>query len=259
MKRSAHRPHHDVDRADETPDHDYEAANMSDPISEDDGDLPSEEELARMDRKISRYEARANEHERAGGAGKETAGVLLGSGVIGVLASSGLILSERHHLAYPDSHLVCDINPLIGCSKWMGRWQSEVFFGIPNALLGALFFAAIATLGCVLLTGSRLSRYLWVAALAGASCGIIWVLWFAYQSYLVEGSLCPYCVVVWCVTIPLFVHLLARTLQAGHIGRGAMSAGSVLVRNRWLIIGLIYALLIIFTVVWFWDSWALVL
>lgn len=215
----------------------------------------TEEEI---DRKIAKFEARPTEHQLAGGAPRELAWVMTVCGIIGVYASLMLIMAEKEKLSNPNAILLCDVNPLIGCGKWIGTWQNEVFFGISNSVLGLTFFAGITALGLVLLANGRFDRWLWMAATAGAGAGILWIFWFGYQSYVVEGSLCPYCVVTWIVTIPLFIHLLARTMQAGHWGEGAMSAGSSLVRNRWLVVGIVYGLLVLFTIVWFWDMWPMV-
>lgn len=211
-----------------------------------------------MDRRIARYEALPTDHQRAGGAAVETAFLFTLTGLIGMWASLMLILSEREVLRNPDAILQCDINPLIGCSKWIGAWQNEVFFGVSNATFGLAFFAGVTALGFVLLDNGRFGRLLWRTLTVGAALGMLWVLWFAYQSYFVEGSLCPYCVITWLVTIPLFVHIVARTMQAGHWGQGAMRAGSALVRNRWIIVGGIFIALVAFTIVWFWDTWMII-
>lgn len=211
-----------------------------------------------MDRKIAKYEARPTDHQLRGGAPRELAIVLLVGGALGVFASLMLIMSEKAKMANPEAILLCDVNPLIGCGKWIGTWQNEVFFGVSNSVLGLAFFAGLLALGLVLIFEGTFSSWLWTATTAALGAGIVWIFWFAYQSYVVEGSLCPYCVLTWLVTIPMFVNMLARTLQAGHAGKGTMDAGSALVRNRWIIVGIIYGLLVIFTIVWFWDMWPMV-
>ncbi|QOR46834.1 vitamin K epoxide reductase family protein [Trueperella pecoris] len=215
-------------------------------------------DIAELDRRIAKFEARASEHERAGGASRETALVILISAAVGMLASAMLILSELSYLKNPAGHLICDINPLFGCSTWFTAWQGHLLVGTPNALWGALFFAGMTALGLVLALGGRLPRLLWQGALAGSSLGIAWVVWFAYESFAVEGSLCPYCLLVWLSTIPLFLTLLGRVAQAGHLGQSAEAFGSAMVRNRWVILGGTYFALVLFAVVWFWDAWALV-
>lgn len=216
-----------------------------------------ERDIAEIDRQFAKYQAQASDHERAGGASRETGIVWVVTSLIGMFASAMLILSELSYLKNPAGNLICDVNPLIGCSTWFTKWQGNLIFDVPNALWGALFFAGMTGLGVALLTGSRLHRLAWLAAAGGMSLGMIWVLWFGYQSYAVERSMCPYCVVVWLVVIPLFVHVVARAFQAGHFGEGARPAGSALVRNRWWIIGVMYGALVAVTVVAFWDAWPL--
>ena len=225
---------------------------------DEDADELVDYDLDEMDRRIAKFEAKATDHERGGGASRETGLVWTIASAVGMFASVMLLLAERSYLKNPAGNFLCDVNPLIGCTKWFDAWQGTLLFDTPNALWGALFFAGMTGLGLVLLTGGRLHRILWILAFAGISVGMIWVLWFGYQSYAVERSICPYCAIVWLAVIPLFVLILARVLQAGHLGEGATSAGSALVRNRWLIIGLLYLALVIVTVLVFWNSWALV-
>ncbi|VEI14085.1 vitamin K epoxide reductase family protein [Trueperella bialowiezensis] len=215
-------------------------------------------DIAELDRRLAKLQAKATEHEKAGGASRETGIVWVVASFVGMFAAFMLLLAERAYLKNPAGDLLCDINPLVGCSSWFTKWQGTLFFDVPNALWGALFFAGMVGLGLVLVTGGRMHRLLWLAASAGTTLGMVWVLWFGYQSYGVERSICPYCVVVWLAVIPLFVHVVARTLQAGHLGAGAARVGSTLVRDRWVIVGVIYGLLVIATVVAFWDVWDLV-
>ncbi|MDP9805637.1 putative membrane protein [Trueperella bonasi] len=215
-------------------------------------------ELAELERRIAKFEAKPTEHESAGGASLETGLLWTIASLLGMFASAMLLLSEINYLRNPAGNLLCDVNPLVGCSTWFTAWQGTLIFDVPNALWGALFFAGMSGLGLVLLTGGRLHRSLWSLALVGISLGMIWVLWFGYQSYVVAGSICPYCVIVWIAVIPLFVHILARTLQAGHLGQSASSAGSALVRNRWIVVAVLYVTLVAVTIIAFWNSWALV-
>ena len=213
---------------------------------------------AQLEARLERFEAKATEHQRAGGASRGTAILFTILGFIGFYASLQLIMAEKTKLKNPETMLQCDLNPLIGCGKWIGAWQNEVLFGISNSVLGFAFFSGVIALGLVLLTDGRFGKWLWRALAVGTVLGLVWVLWFGYQSYVVERSMCPYCVIVWFTFIPLFVHVWARTLQAGHWGEGGEAIGSSLVRNRWIITGIIWVALILFTVLWFWNQWFLV-
>lgn len=95
---------------------------------------------------------------------------------------------------------------------------NEVFFGVSNSVYGLAFFAGIVALGLALVSGARFARWLWCVLAAALSAGMLWIAWFMYESFAVEGSLCPYCLVTWFVTITLFAHTISRVAQSGHFG-----------------------------------------
>ncbi|MDO5025891.1 MAG: vitamin K epoxide reductase family protein [Trueperella sp.] len=213
---------------------------------------------AEMDRRIAKYEARPTAEQKAGGANRGTAWFVLIFGLIGAFASLQILLAEKALLKNPDQILQCDFNPIVGCSQWIGQWQNELFFGISNALIGLAFFAGVSALGLVLLSGGKFGRWLWQAWAAVHSLGMVWVFWFGYQSFVVENKLCPWCFLIWLINLALFAVVWMRSLQAGHWGVRATDTGRVLVRNRWWVLGALYLALVIFVVLWFWDSWYLV-
>ncbi len=199
--------------------------------------------------------AAPTDEQLAGGAPRELSLVMLVAGLMGMYASLSLIQAEKQMLREPLEALSCDINPLIGCGKFLNSPVNAVFFGVSNAVFGLAFFAGVAALGLVLASGGRFGRWLWAAldlAMVGAAA---WVAWFQWTSFTVEQSLCPYCLITWTVTIPLVVNVLARSAQAGHFPCPE-GLRRVLVRGRWYIIAAVYVALVLFAVVWFWDQWA---
>lgn len=198
-----------------------------------------------------------SEQHLAGGAPRELSLVMVIAGLLGIFASVSLIQAEKQLLNDPLAALSCDINPLIGCGKFLNSPVNAVFFGVSNAVFGLAFFAGITALGLVLASGGRFGRWLWVVvdlAMVGATA---WIMWFQWTSFTVERSLCPYCLLTWTVSIPLIVNVLARSAQAGHFPCPA-GLRRTLVKGRWYIIAAVYAVLVIFAVVWFWDQWMLV-
>ncbi|WP_193312936.1 vitamin K epoxide reductase family protein [Georgenia subflava] len=219
-----------------------------------DDDLTDEEieaELAALD------STRPSAHQQAGGAPRELAWVLIVSGLLGVWAAVELVLSEIKVAGDPNAALACDFNPLIGCGSFITTWQAHAL-GIPNAVVGTVAFAALLTVGVMLLSGARPARWFWVALTAGATGAIVAVFWFQYQAFFSIEMLCPYCLVVWFVTIPTFVNVLARSVQAGHLPAGDRLR-RVLVADRWLIVAVWYVVVIVAAAVIFWDQWLLVL
>lgn len=208
-------------------------------------------ELARLDR------AAPSAHQRAGGAPRELAVVLIIAGVLGIWASVSLILSRIALALDPGASLGCDLNPLVGCGEFITSWQASVF-GWPNAVLGTIGFSALLATGVFFASGARPATWLWRGLAAGTVFGVGWVIWFQYHALVNFRMLCPYCLVVWAVTIPVFVHVMARAAQGGHLPLGQRLT-RVLVMDRWLIIGGWYLALLILIAVWFWDQWRLIL
>lgn len=192
-------------------------------------------------------------HERAGGAGRELGILMTVGGLLGAWASVMLVLSHMTLLENPAAALACDVNPVVGCGSFVLSWQASLF-GIPNAIIGAVAFASVLTVGVVMLSGARLPAWFWRALLAGATGAVGWVLWFQYQALTQLRGLCPYCLVVWAVTIALFVHLLARAAQAGHVPVGEQLRRT-LVQDRWVAVAVWYGLVTLAALVAFWDQW----
>jgi uncharacterized membrane protein len=58
--------------------------------------------------------------------------------------------------------------------------------------------------GAAILAGARFARWFWVAFWAGIAFAFAFVIWLISQSIYVLGTLCPWCMVTWLVTIPTF-------------------------------------------------------
>lgn len=210
-----------------------------------------------IDLRLAKLRGDSDLNQRSGGAHTSTAWILLVFSAIASIASLGLIMSEKSKLEDPQSALICDVNPLIGCGKWVGTWQNEVFFGISNSVIGLAFFAALTALSIALLTGSKLHPNIWIMLSISMVVGMIWVLWFMYQSLVIARSLCPFCMVVWLCMIPLAITIWGRSAQAGHLSNQLIPVGKAIVRNRFVIASIAYAALIALLVIWFWQDWQL--
>lgn len=197
-----------------------------------------------------------SDHQRNGGANIEYSLLLLVCSLGGMIASGALLMAERTLLRNPSSALICDINPLIGCSRFLTSSVNEVLLGMPNALYGFAFFSGLTALALALLSGARFARWMWALLNVGMVAGAIWLMWFQYTAMMVERSLCPYCIVTWIVTIPVIVftwiHSAWSFLPLPDKPR------RILVRSRWLIVLGIYAILIAIVVINFWNMWAFV-
>ncbi|SED96843.1 vitamin K epoxide reductase family protein [Ruania alba] len=183
-----------------------------------------------------------SEHEQAGGTRREYAILTIVAGVLGVLAAIELMLDYLRVLADPNYVPACDINPLVGCGMFLGSWQSSVL-GIPNTVIGMVAFPVLITTGILLLVRLRLPRWYWRGLLVGATFGIGFVTWLQYQAITQIRALCPYCLVVWLVMIPFFVHTVARAMQNGSLPVPD-GVRAFVVPNRWLITVIWYLLVV---------------
>ena len=108
--------------------------------------------------------------------------------------------------------LNCDISAWVSCSGVMESDQAAAF-GFANSIIGVIGFAVVVALGVVLLAGATLPRWIWGGLQGGVLFGIGFVTWLQSQSIYDIGLLCPWCMVVWAMMIPLFVLVTAHNLR----------------------------------------------
>ncbi|OOC54228.1 MULTISPECIES: vitamin K epoxide reductase family protein [Nocardiopsis] len=137
-------------------------------------------------------------------------------GAVGLLAAAALLVEKIRVLADPGHVPACSVNPVLSCGTVMATPQAEVF-GIPNPVVGVACFAVVATVGAALLAGARFRRWFWIGLQAGVLFGVVLVHWLIFQSLYRIGALCPYCVVVWAVTIPLFWYVTLHNVRSAHL------------------------------------------
>jgi len=158
---------------------------------------------------------------------------LIIAGAIGWIASFALTLEKFHVLADPEAALSCDFSMLVQCGKNLTSWQGAVFFDVPNPVWGVSGFVAPIAVGVGLLAGARFARWFWIAFNLGLAGALAFVIFLISQSVYVLGTLCPWCMVVWTVTIPLFWTVTIRNLAEGRFGRSAARVGTAL--TTWLV------------------------
>ncbi|MCQ9163877.1 MULTISPECIES: vitamin K epoxide reductase family protein [unclassified Arthrobacter] len=138
------------------------------------------------------------------------------AGAVAWLASAALVLDRLKLYANPHAVLNCDVNSWISCGDVMKTPQAAIF-GFPNPFIGIVAFAVVITTGMVLLAGARLARWYWICFNVGVALGLVLVCWFFTQAVYVLALLCPYCMVVWAMVIPVFVWVTVRNLRHGVI------------------------------------------
>ena len=136
-----------------------------------------------------------------------------GGGLIGLVASYVLTHDKLELLKNPAFVPSCDFGSVLSCTNVMKSGQSSAF-GFPNPLLGLIGFSVVITLGVLLMAKVDFPEWIWAGLQAGAGFSIAFVFWLQYQSLYQISALCPWCMVVWSVTIPIFLYVTLRNLRA---------------------------------------------
>ncbi|MFJ2770742.1 vitamin K epoxide reductase family protein [Streptomyces sp. NPDC087300] len=174
-------------------------------------------------------------------AGRGPSLLMLLAGVLGTVASAELTRDRIASLADPAFAPGCNINTVLSCGDVMEAWQSNVF-GIPNTLFGIAGFAALAAFGLALLSGARFPRWLWMLLQAGVTAAFGFVVWLITQCLYVIGALCPWCMLVWAVVLPLFWYVTLHSLRSGVLPAPRRLTATV-TRYAWLGPVLMYGVL----------------
>lgn len=173
------------------------------------------------------------------------AAVLLVTGVSGWLASVILLVERIRGLQNPGATLSCDISPFVSCGALFDRWQASIL-GFPNPILGVAGFVAPIAVAVSLLAGARFGVWYWQLFSLGTLGAWLFVTWLYIQSAYIIGVLCPYCMLVWAVTIPMWWYLLAWCLKHGTLfGDRTRRVGQQLFPFAWVIVLVNYAVIVL--------------
>jgi uncharacterized membrane protein len=150
---------------------------------------------------------------------------LIVTGAIGWYAAFALTLDKLAVLVNPQADLDCNVSVIVQCGKNLGSWQGSLL-GFPNPILGLAGFVAPVAVGVALLAGAGFARWFWIAFNVGVAGAFAFCLWLAFQSIFNLGTLCPWCMLVWSATIPMFWTLTLYNARAGVFGAALKGVGS---------------------------------
>lgn len=160
---------------------------------------------------------------------------LIIAGAIGFAAAFTLTIDKIHLLQDPNAQLSCNFSVLIGCGTNLGSWQGSLF-GFPNPLIGIAAWSVVITIGAAILAGAHFKRWFWIGLNIGMVGAIALVIWLIGQSIFVLDILCPWCMVTWSVTIPLFLAVTLYNLKAGNIPATASVRRAAAGAYSWLVV-----------------------
>lgn len=187
----------------------------------------------------------------SGRVGTASALWVLIAGVVGLAAAITLTIEKIKLLQNPAYVPSCSINPVLSCGSVMVTPQAAAF-GFPNPLIGIAAFSVVVVAGVLAVAKVSLPQWFWAGLAAGTLLGVVFVHWLIFQSLYVIGALCPYCMVVWSVTIPLLVvvsSIALRPLAGNAVAR-------FVYQWRWSLVVLWFTALILMILARFWNYWS---
>ena len=149
--------------------------------------------------------------------------LLIVGGIVGLTAAFALTLDKFDSLLHPGVRASCDFSVLVQCSANLGAAQGSAF-GFPNPLLGLMMFPAPIIVGVASLAGVRFPRWFWAAFNLGMAFAIGFVIWLMTVSVFVLHTLCPWCMAVWTVVIPMSVATTLYNIRERNLPLGAAAA-----------------------------------
>jgi uncharacterized membrane protein len=160
---------------------------------------------------------------------------LIVAGVIGWIAAFALTLDKFQLLQDPNAQLGCNLSILVQCGVNLNSWQGAIL-GFPNPIIGLAAWIAPIAVGVAVLAGAQFARWFWIAFNIGFLGALGFVIWLISQSIFVLGTLCPWCMVTWSVTIPSVIAVTAFTLRNGIIPASPAVRRVAGVVSSWIVV-----------------------
>jgi uncharacterized membrane protein len=182
------------------------------------------------------------------------------AGILGSLASFVLTYDKIQVLQNPGYNPPCNINPVLSCGSVM-RTEQASLLGVPNTIFGLVAFTMLFTLGAILVAGVKLPKWMWVAAQFMATAGVIFMHYLFFQGVYRINAICPWCFMVWMITIPVFWYTTLYNLRNGMIAlRGRMAAvAEFMQRHHGNILIVWYLVILVIILHRFWYYWSTLL
>jgi uncharacterized membrane protein len=129
--------------------------------------------------------------------------ILVVGGIIGYICSFIILFDKIQLLKNPNYIPSCNLNPIISCGSVMSSKQGSAF-GFPNPFIGLGAFPILLCVGMAIFAGAKFKRWFWLGLEAGTILGLLFIHWLFFESVYRIHALCPWCMVVWVVTITTF-------------------------------------------------------
>lgn len=171
--------------------------------------------------------------------------ILVIGGIIGFACAAIIMFDKMQLLKNPGYVPSCNLDPVISCGSVMSSDQANAF-GFPNTYIGLFAFPVLLTIGMAMLAGAAFKRWFWLGLEAGTVFGLVFVHWLFYQTVYNIQALCPYCMVIWAVTITTFWYVTLYNIDHKYIKlpKGKWQSAYAWVRRHHLDILVLWFLII---------------
>ncbi|MBN9215892.1 MAG: Vitamin K epoxide reductase [Microbacterium sp. SCN 70-200] len=148
------------------------------------------------------------------------------AGVAGWIVSFLLYEEYIGQLTGAQPLISCSISPIVTCGPNLLSPGGNLL-GFSNSIIGIVLFLGPIYAGVAALAASHgLAPWFWRVYALFVLGAFAFVHFLAYRSVFEYGSLCPWCMVIWLVTIPLFFTIAGWTLREGIWGSGVRRLGA---------------------------------
>ena len=202
----------------------------------------------------------ANLHLSRLSLGKVLPYIFVATGLVGMISSLALTYDKIQVLSDKAYEPSCNINPILSCGSVMKTEQASLF-GLPNTVFGLIAFTMLLTFGFLLIGGAVVKRWVWIAAQVAATIGVIFMHYLFFQGVYRIQAICPWCFVIWMITIPTFWYITLYNLQQKYIllPKVLRSAALFMRRNHGTILLVWYVIVIGILIQHFWYYWSTLL
>lgn len=142
--------------------------------------------------------------------------ILIFTAVVGMTASFVLTYDKIHVILDPSYEPSCNINPILSCGSVMATEQASLL-GMPNTIFGIMAFSMLLAFGFLLAGGAKVNKWIWRGAQVMATIGVIFMHYLFFQGVYRINAICPWCFVVWMITIPTFWYITVYNLREQNI------------------------------------------
>ncbi|HSW85030.1 MAG TPA: vitamin K epoxide reductase family protein [Candidatus Saccharimonadales bacterium] len=142
--------------------------------------------------------------------------ILLIAGIIGYICAFIITFDKIKLLENPNYIPSCNLNPIISCGSVMQSHQANAF-GFPNPFIGLGAFPVVAVIGGAMLAGATFKKWFWLGFNGGLLFALGFVHWLFFQSVYNIHALCPWCMVVWVVSITSFWYVSLYNIDNKNI------------------------------------------